>query len=339
MENIIFYGTGKTAQRLLEKTRTIQTCRVIAIIDGNADKRNQLFYGFKIEMSADITKYDFDKLIIASVFHEEIRKRLEEEYPDMRNKIVTNAVKYLQGCWLKQEAARHYKNYARGESCFSGSGRVVVYTAIVGDYDELKEPDVIDERVHYVCYTDNPNLKSDIWEIRCMEDCAESDMCRKAKVFKILPHKFFAEYDWSIWVDGSFQITGSLLDVLKEKIGREKTAFCLHNVRNCAYAEAEACITYQKDLRTVIERQMNQYKKEGYPMENGLIFGGFIVRKHNDKEVIRLMETWYCEIERNSRRDQLSFNYAAWKSKINFDVLDIDFLDNKYFQLCSHKYN
>ena len=42
--------------------------------------------------------------------------------------------------------------------------RPIVYTSIYGDYDNLKDqPDI---GADYICFTDNPDLKSDCWEIR-----------------------------------------------------------------------------------------------------------------------------------------------------------------------------
>ncbi len=41
----------------------------------------------------------------------------------------------------------------------------VIYTAIIGGYDELVEPDYKPEGWDFVCFTDR-ELESDIWEIR-----------------------------------------------------------------------------------------------------------------------------------------------------------------------------
>ena len=50
------------------------------------------------------------------------------------------------------------------------------------------------------------------------------------------------------------------------------------------------------------------------------------------------MEDWWLEIKHNSRRDQLSFNYIAWKNNFNFKYLDGDSRKNKYFlQTGRHK--
>ena len=49
--------------------------------------------------------------------------------------------------------------------------RIVVYTAIFGDYDDLYEPMVKPDNVDYVCFTDSKTLKSDVWDVRYSLPC------------------------------------------------------------------------------------------------------------------------------------------------------------------------
>ena len=42
-----------------------------------------------------------------------------------------------------------------------------------------------------------------------------------------------------------------------------------------------------------------------------------ILRRHTDA-IRRLNEAWWNEIVRGSRRDQLSFNYVAWKLGLSY---------------------
>ena len=43
------------------------------------------------------------------------------------------------------------------------------------------------------------------------------------------------------------------------------------------------------------------------------------------------MEDWWTEIKYGSRRDQLSFNYIAWKNNFKFNYLEGDSRKNEYF--------
>ena len=62
-----------------------------------------------------------------------------------------------------------------------------------------------------------------------------------------------------------------------------------------------------------------------------------ILRRHNSEDVRRAMEYWWNELKNNSRRDQLSFNYSAWKNKLDFIYIEGDSRDNKYFLHTPHK--
>lgn len=48
------------------------------------------------------------------------------------------------------------------------------------------------------------------------------------------------------------------------------------------------------------------------------------------------MENWWEEIKYNSKRDQLSFNYVAWKNSFNFNYLEGHDRTNHYFNFSKH---
>ena len=201
--------------------------------------------------------------------------------------------------------------------------KIVIYTVIMGDYDYLKDPEYIMANCDYVCFTNNPDLKSDIWEIR-YDSNTELDNTRWQRRHKVLAHEYLLDdYEWCIYVDGNVRIIGDFRKYIEQE-SKGAPILCLkHPSRTCVYAEAEECINLKKDSPEIIKRQMEQYKEEGYPDDNGLVVTNILVRKHKDANVIRLMKLWWEEIEKNSRRDQLSFNYASWKLGIKFDISEL----------------
>ena len=217
--------------------------------------------------------------------------------------------------------------------------KIAVYTAITGDYDELITPTYINENFDYICFTDNKDLVSDFWEIRLMEDL-NLDKVKKARRYKVLPHIYLQEYEYSLWVDANFKIIGDLEDFINKYWVNNHPMMCIiHPERDCIYDEAKSCITLKKDSEEVIESQIEKYKKEAYPKNYGLISSGILFRKHHDPKVIKLMEDWYHEIINNSRRDQLSFNYVCWKNRFDYDKCDILVWRNEFFERIAHKTN
>ena len=208
--------------------------------------------------------------------------------------------------------------------------KMAVYTAITGGYDDLNVPEVINPDFDYICFTDNANLKSDFWEIRLIKDL-DLDNVRKARHFKILPHKYLFDYDYSLWVDGAFKITGDLTDLINKHSPNQRMLCFVHELRSSIYDEAQACIDLDKDSPELINSQIDRYISQGYPKNDGLIVSGILFREHNDEQIINAMEDWYSEVIEYSRRDQLSFNYAAWKNDLKYDTCEIFYWKNEYF--------
>ena len=76
---------------------------------------------------------------------------------------------------------------------------------------------------------------------------------------------------------------------------------------------------------------MERYLSEGYPRNNGLVVQMEVLRRHNADDVINSMETHWDELKYNSKREQLSFNYIAWKTNLKFSYIQGDSRDNDYF--------
>jgi hypothetical protein len=161
-------------------------------------------------------------------------------------------------------------------------------------------------------------LKSDVWDIRPLPKEVENlSPVKKQRFVKINPHLFLKDYELSIWVDGNVSLNGNLNDFLDTKITDDEITVYVpkHPDRKCIYEEAEAVVRMRKDTADNVNKQMNRYKSEGFPKEQGLLQSNILVRQHNNPDCIKLMEAWSDEVMNGSHRDQLSFNYAAWKNQ------------------------
>ena len=120
----------------------------------------------------------------------------------------------------------------------------VIYTSIFGSEYYLHEPSVKLNGWDYICFTDNPNYKSDTWDVRIIPKIY--DGARDSKKPKILPHRYLQDYDISIWIDGDVKITSDV-DILVDKHLKDKDYAVLNhefcgisttgnlNVRKCIY--------------------------------------------------------------------------------------------------------
>lgn len=209
----------------------------------------------------------------------------------------------------------------------------VIYTCIVGDYDDLTTPPFLEDW-DYICYTDQP-LKSDIWEIREIPtELKYLSPIKQQRYIKLHPHLLFPEYDFSLWIDANVTINKNFNKYIEQNCTEEGTVLFIgkHPSRNCIYREAITCKTMKKDSDEIINKQMDKYRNEGFPENMGLPQSCIIFRYHNEQSCIDLMNTWWNEIEQFSHRDQLSFNYALWKNpNTQVKYLDKSIFSNEYF--------
>lgn len=212
-------------------------------------------------------------------------------------------------------------------------GKIVVYTCVTGGYDNLITPKKTDG-VDYICFTDNLEIPCMGWLLRPIpEELSGLTKVKQQRLVKVLAHRYLSDYDISIWVDGSVEVKGNVKEFISSFIYDGHSIFIpRHPARSCIYKECIAVKSIRKDTTDLPEKQMKKYKSEGYPEANGLVQSNIMVRWHNDEECKKVMEIWGEEIKNFSHRDQLSFNYALWKSKSTcFKYLDKKTCNSKYF--------
>ncbi|WP_337019103.1 glycosyltransferase domain-containing protein [Oceanobacillus massiliensis] len=219
---------------------------------------------------------------------------------------------------------------------------VVIYTAISKGYDDLKIPYSVSDRCDYVCFTDDPSLHGGPWDVRPFpNEDQRLDQIRKCRQVKIQPHVFLPEYQYSIWVDGNIEITADIDELIEKHFDQPGPGFLSfdHPWRDCIYVEAEGVIENKKGIEIGygdrrVRDQMAKYRAEGMPEKNGLIESNVIMRKHTP-EVKKVMDQWWQEVKTHSRRDQLSFNYVAWKNNFSYGHLEgcSRWNTNKYFEI------
>lgn len=215
---------------------------------------------------------------------------------------------------------------------------IAIYTAIFGNKDDLHAIKHQSNTIDYYCFTDNPGLTDQNYRIIVSTPLFE-DPVRSAKVYKILPHVFLHHYEYTIWVDGCVDIIEEDMESLISKaLAKNNISFFPHPNRDCIYEEAQACIQLKKDNSSVIQNQMDHYRSEGYPEHNGLIAGTVILRRNNSCDVISMNNAWWAEIAKHSKRDQLSFNFVAWKLGYRYSTLDQELYENEYFDVNFHNH-
>ncbi len=52
--------------------------------------------------------------------------------------------------------------------------RVVVYSVMIGNYDEVLDPVYVSDNCDYILFTDNANIKTNVWKVHLIEPSEES---------------------------------------------------------------------------------------------------------------------------------------------------------------------
>lgn len=172
-----------------------------------------------------------------------------------------------------------------------------------------------------IVFTDDPHLREDGVETRVI-DTHGLDPARLSRRPKLLPHRYLPEYEWSLYIDSNARLKDDPTK-LQALCGTEQSTFFAfkHPDRDCAYDEAEVVIRLDYDDERRVREQMDHYRSFGFPCEAGLIAGTVLLRQHHDPGAVSVAEEWYEHVLRFSKRDQLSFNFVAWRRGFNIGTL------------------
>lgn len=203
----------------------------------------------------------------------------------------------------------------------------VVYTAIAGGYDELKQPVAQDTDCEFVCFTDAAGpARVGAWRMVRFEADPKVHPRLRAK-FKILSHEYFRDGRWklsfwsfarrldvSIWVDGSLAIESPrFVSDMRARLGDGEWAMFAHPDRDCIYEEAELSATLPKYQGLPIREQVEAYRGL-VPAHSGLFACGIIVRREPVSDRLRAAaQSWWEENVKWTYQDQLSLPYVWQK--------------------------
>lgn len=201
------------------------------------------------------------------------------------------------------------------------SEQLIVYSCNFGNYESVKEPPFLDERVRYILFTDNSELVSKSWEI-VLVDTMGLNPRHASRLPKLLPHRYLPNHEMSIYLDSSLTIIDSHLiewaiDSLDNNV---QISGYSHFKRDCIYDEIEECILLGKSDKLKSKCYYNRLRSEDFPDKFGLLENALLIRRNN-KEMKKLNESWYREFCRGPERDQFYLMYLLWKNNIKYDFI------------------
>lgn len=201
--------------------------------------------------------------------------------------------------------------------------KIVIYSCITGDYDDILEPLYVPENIKYVLYTNSKEITSKNWEIRQIPEYIEKigNNLLINRYIKMHPHELFKnEFDYSIYIDGNIKTISDVSSFVNKINNKTGLAIHRHYARDDIYMEVEACILYKKGSKEKLKTQAQNYKNEGMPAHFGLLECNVLVSDLKNETAKTIFDSWWDEfIKSESLRDQISLPYIIWKMGYKVD--------------------
>ena len=218
-------------------------------------------------------------------------------------------------------------------------GRFCVYTALFGEYDDLRSPAYVPPGLKFICFSDRAR---DVpgWEVRIVDPELDSPAMNSRKP-KILPYDYLEGYDCSLYIDANIVFLADPLVAYHRWLKDKSFVAWRHPDRSGVYEEIEAILTSLRHAPSALIDQHKFFGDHAVPEHTGLIEACFLWRDHRDGAVRELMEQWWELLARfGSHRDQPALGYLMWKTGIRPALLP-DYLgtsrDNEFVRKLPHK--
>jgi hypothetical protein len=214
--------------------------------------------------------------------------------------------------------------------------RRAVYTVLVGGFDTLLPPVQIEPELDYIAFVDTRQEIPAPWQNKPLVS-RERNPRMTARWHKLHPHRLLPEYDQSLYVDANIMIKRRIGAVFDQALHEAPLALFRHPIRDCVYEEAEAVKRVRYDDAAIVDAQMAFYRAHGLPVRAGLHFGGVQFSRHNDPQLVKLLEDWWRQLKIFSHRDQLSLGFLLRRHHLTVAELPDQITDNPWFMVGPHR--
>lgn len=197
--------------------------------------------------------------------------------------------------------------------------KIAIVSAVSDGYDAFQPPHAIDDRFDYIVYSNTPVMDPGIYDVRPLP-YIDGDSTRSARFVKTNITNLLPDYDYVMWIDANILIAGDIYPLFERfmKSGKEFSAM-LHPTRTSPYEEMIACIKARKDDVDAILEQKEFYETQGYDTDK-LIESNILFYKIKGTHIDEFLRLWWTQIDKFSRRDQFSINYALDKAGVDWDT-------------------
>lgn len=337
-QKTVIYGSGmlgKNVRFFLE-----DECGIV--IDYFCDKNPQLWgqiveHNIKCLSLEELVNKKNDYNIIIAVGYRNLNDvKLFFDQNHIKNYITCPEI--IKSNWVKRQFCRveyiESKKYlTKGEKSNRKlrqprKGKVAVYTFIAEGYDQLHQPLIIDKNADYFVISDTKIKDLGIFhwiDVNSIVPHDIKDPFMKNRYCKMHGADIFKDYNYSIYLDGVYQIAGDIISYL-DQIGKAGIALYLNETNECIYDAAIYIALIGWCRFEMVRNQLKTYALEGMPENYGYLCGGYIFRDNRNVLGSELMNLWWKEYQKWPTRDQFCLPYVMWKKGLGLE--DIGIINN-----------
>jgi hypothetical protein len=203
--------------------------------------------------------------------------------------------------------------------------RRVVYTALIGNYEQLNEQPVAAQTdVEFICFTDDIELESESWTIRIVEPRFPLDSVRSARYLKIRGTELLNEYDETLWIDNTVRLRVTPDVLLADWLTDADLALPSHSWRTSVIGEFDAVATDGYDDPARVYEQLIHYSTILPAALHETPYWTALLARRRTPTVDAAMALWWDHLLRYSRRDQLSINFVLASARVQTNRVMID---------------
>jgi hypothetical protein len=208
--------------------------------------------------------------------------------------------------------------------------KVVIYTAMFGEYDTLKDPIITHPNVDFVYFSEKKLDHLTVWQYKKpIQDF--SCPIKNNRYHKMHPHLLFANdlYEASVYLDANIFIVDSFIcDRAIELVKNNITmALVNHPERYCSFQELETVLLY-KLISTETYKKTHQFLNSNFSKNQGLFEANLIFRNHHDDSIQTFCVDWWNSFLKLCNRDQVLLPFYLKKHGIRPDLFFISPLKN-----------
>jgi len=204
--------------------------------------------------------------------------------------------------------------------------RVIVFTCVIGKTDALKRPNAINKGVRYVCFSDRSQVVAPYELVRVPTGVDPRLTSRQIKI--AADHPVLAEADATFWHDAAFRLECDPVRLATDLLSDSNMVALKHPHRTQIEDEALAIDQWGYVPMATMQAQIAAYRADGF-QQSHITSTGLCIRR-TTPALAAFNAFWWQQVQQWGWRDQMSVDYAMWKTGVTATYMPGHYRNNKY---------